>query len=125
LQLPRQGRKVFNFTAWDNGERRLSYQVLSGRIITLARLAGVRLTMRSLCRGFGCRWAGKVPAQVLQKLMRHSDIKITMQYYANVDDVADAAIQADDYVTPGVTVAQSVAAAKPQVRDRQPLSGTV
>ena len=36
---------------------------------------------------------GKVSAQVLQKLMRHSDIKITMGYYPNVDDaVMDAVL---------------------------------
>ena len=51
--------------------------------------AGVRLTMRALRRGFGCKHAGKVPAQVLQRLMRHSDIKITMDYYANVDQAAE------------------------------------
>jgi hypothetical protein len=36
-------------------------------------------------KGFGCRCAVKVPAQLLQKLlMRHSDIRITMDYYANI-----------------------------------------
>jgi integrase len=44
--------------------------------------------MKSLRRGFGCYWASRVPAQVLQKLMRHSNIRITMDYYANVDDAA-------------------------------------
>jgi hypothetical protein len=48
--------------------------------------------MKSLRRGFGCRYAGRVSAQVLQKLMRHSDIKITMDYYANVDDAVEAAV---------------------------------
>jgi hypothetical protein len=43
-------------------------------------------------RGFGCRYAGKVPAQVLQRLMRHSNITITMSYYANVDDAVMEAV---------------------------------
>jgi hypothetical protein len=29
---------------------------------------------------------------VLQKLMPHSDIKITMDYYANVDEAVEAAV---------------------------------
>jgi hypothetical protein len=52
----------------------------------------VKLTMRSLRRGFGCRYAGKVPAQVLQRLMRHANITTTMTYYANVDDAAMEAV---------------------------------
>ena len=51
--------------------------------------------MRSLRRGFGCRYAGKVPAQVLQKLMRHASIKTTMDYYANVDEAAMRAVLGD------------------------------
>ena len=65
---------------------------MSDRVVRLARKAGVRLTMHTLRKGFGCRYAGKVPAQVLQKLMRHSNIRITMDYYANVDDAAMQAI---------------------------------
>jgi integrase len=48
--------------------------------------------MHSLRKGFGCYYAGKVSAQVLQKLMRHGDIKTTMTYYANVDDAVEAAV---------------------------------
>jgi integrase len=44
---------------------------MSDRVIRLAKKAGVRLTMHTLRKGFGCRYAGKVPAQVLQKLMLH------------------------------------------------------
>jgi integrase len=58
----------------------------------VARQAGVKLTMKSLRKGFGCRYAGKVPAQVRQKLMRHSNIAITMDYYANVDDAVEEAV---------------------------------
>ena len=48
--------------------------------------------MKSLRRGFGCYWAARMPAQVLQKLMRHSNIRVTMDYYANVDEAATAAV---------------------------------
>jgi integrase len=85
--LPRVGRKVFHFGAIDGrGDRRLTDKTVSARVRDLAKAAGVKLTMKSLRRGFGCRYAGKVPAQVLQKLMRHSNIAITMTYYANTDD---------------------------------------
>jgi len=90
LALPRHGKKVFHFVT--KGGRPVSLAAVSDRVIRLARKAGVKLTMKSLRRGFGCRYAGKVPAQVLQKLMRHSDIKITMDYYANVDDAVMEAV---------------------------------
>jgi hypothetical protein len=38
------------------------------------------------------RYAGKVPAQVLQKLLRHSKIRARMDYYANIDDTAMEAV---------------------------------
>jgi integrase len=61
----------------------------------MAKRAGVKLSMRSLRRGFGSRYAGKVPAQILQKLMRHSNITLTMTYYANVDDAVMDAVLGD------------------------------
>jgi integrase len=64
-------------------------------VTKLARAAGVKLSMTTLRKGFGCRYAGKVPAQVLQKLMRHASIKTTTDYYANVDDAAEAAVLGD------------------------------
>jgi hypothetical protein len=63
------------------------------RVVRLAKRAGVKLTMRTLRRGFGCRYAGRVPAQILQKLMRHANISTTMTYYANVDDAAMEAVR--------------------------------
>jgi integrase len=65
---------------------------MSKLVDTVAHRAGVRLSMRSLRRGFGCRHAGKVPAQVLQRLMRHAKIDTTMNFYANVDDAVEEAI---------------------------------
>lgn len=49
-------------------------------------------TLHDLRRAFGSRWAAKVPAQVLQRMMRHADIKTTMDFYAEVEGAAVAAI---------------------------------
>jgi integrase len=89
--LPRTGKKVFHILHPVTGEHQTPSYV-SKAIEGLARKAGVRLSMRSLRRGFGCRYAGKVPAQVLQRLMRHANIATTMTFYANVDDAAEEAI---------------------------------
>jgi integrase len=89
--LPRQGPKVFRFVKRKT-RLPLTLNGVSQRVIRLAKLAGVRLTMHSLRKGFGCYYAVKVSAQVLQKLMRHGDIKTTMTYYANVDDAVEAAV---------------------------------
>jgi integrase len=88
--LPRQGLRVFHFVARNGWPH--TKNTVSTNISRLAKKVGVKLTMHSLRRGFGCRYAGKVPAQVLQKLMRHSNISITMAYYANVDDTVEAAV---------------------------------
>jgi integrase len=91
--LPRHGKRVFRFIDTRKGRGGpISAGGVSDRVARLAKKAGVRLTMKSLRRGFGCRYAAKVPAQVLQKLMRHARIKTTMDYYANVDDAAMEAV---------------------------------
>jgi integrase len=89
--LPRRGKKVFHFAAKDG--HTLTANGVSQRVIRLAKKAGVKMTMHALRKGFGCYYAGKVPAQVLQKLMRHGDIKTTMAYYANVDAAAEEAVR--------------------------------
>ena len=61
----------------------------------IAKEAGVRLTMHQLRKGFGCRLAkqlGKGGAAMLHELMRHSSMQVTMDYYANVDDALQDAI---------------------------------
>jgi integrase len=88
--LPRHGRKVFRFVGKDGHP--LTRNGVSERVIRLAKKAGVKLTMHTLRKGFGCRYAGKVPAQVLQRLMRHADVKTTMAYYANVDQAVEEAV---------------------------------
>jgi integrase len=91
--LPRHGRKVFQFGAIDGrGDREVCDITVGSRIRKLAQAAGVKLTMKSLRRGFCCRYAAKVPAQVLQKLTRHKHIKTVMDFYANTDDAAMEAV---------------------------------
>lgn len=48
-------------------------------------------TAHDLRRSFGTRWSKQVKTAVLQQLMRHADIKTTMDYYVDqdADDVAD------------------------------------
>jgi integrase len=89
-ELPRQGKKVFRFLNY-LGEP-LTPSGVSLMLTKLARAAGVKMSMKTLRRGFGCRYAGEVSAQVLQKLMRHSNISITMDFYANVDDAVMQAV---------------------------------
>ena len=84
---------MFTFDAIDGrGDRQVTDITICARIRGLAQAAGVKMTMKSLRRGFGCRYAGKVSAQVHQKLMRHASIKTTMDYYANVDEAVMSAV---------------------------------
>jgi integrase len=90
--LPRHAtsKKVFRFSTCDG--RLVTVSAISDRVAHLARHAGVRLTYHSLRKGFGCRYAGRVPAQVLQRLMRHANIKTTMEFYANIDVAVEEAV---------------------------------
>jgi integrase len=90
LALPRLGPKVFHFAGKDGVP--LTDVSLSNRIGRLAKKAGVRLTMKSLRRGFGCRYAATESAHVLQRLMRHASIKTTLDFYVNVDDAVMQAV---------------------------------
>lgn len=87
--LAKERARVFRFLR--NGKE-INHSTAGKRVRELAEAAGVPLTMRVLRRGFGCRYAARVPAQVLQRLMRHSSIAITMTYYANVDDAVEEAV---------------------------------
>ena len=96
LALPRRedDPKVFQFVEHRPGReaRPICIAAISHRVCRLAKEAGLRLTMHTLRKGFGCRYAGKVPAQVLQRLMRHANIKTTMDYYANIDAAVEEAV---------------------------------
>ncbi len=88
--LPRHGVRVFRFLN-SRGEE-LTDNGVSQKVTTLAKRAGVRMSMKTLRAGFGCRYAGKVSAHVLQPLMRHANIKTTMDYYANIDVAVEEAV---------------------------------
>jgi integrase len=66
---------------------------VSRKFTKLARSAGLKITLHDLRRSFGSRYAAVVPAQVLQRLMRHSSIETTLRYYTDIDDVLDDAIK--------------------------------
>jgi integrase len=92
--LPRTSPEVFPFRSRRGGGR-LSRVGITTYVRHLAKKAGVRLSMHKLRKGFGCRVAqllGKGRAPILHELMRHSSMQITMDYYANVDDVLQEAI---------------------------------
>ena len=65
---------------------------MSRKFTKIARLAGLKITLHDLRRSFGSRYASKVTAPVLKRLMRHADIKTTLTYYTDVDGVLDEAI---------------------------------
>jgi hypothetical protein len=44
-------------------------------------------------RSFGSRYASVVPAPVLKRLMRHAEIKTTLAFDVDVDDVLDEVIK--------------------------------
>jgi integrase len=94
-RLPRQGKKVFRFH--NSRGAPLTVNGISQRVADLAEKAGVRLTMKALRRGFGCRYSGKVSAHVLQRLMRHASLKVTMTYYANIDDAVEEAVLGTEF----------------------------
>ena len=53
-------------------------------------------TAHDLRRSFGNRWALKVMPQVLQQMMRHSDIQTTMRFYVDLkaSDLGEVIYQA-------------------------------
>ncbi|MBN9523088.1 site-specific integrase [bacterium] len=93
-KLPRDDDDVFPFRS-RNSDKPLSRAGVTNRVLLLAKKAGVPLSMHRLRKGFGCRVAkklGKGNAPVLHRLMRHSSMQITMDYYASVDDALHDAI---------------------------------
>lgn len=65
---------------------------VSRKFTKLAKQAGLKITLHDLRWSFGSRYAPHVQAPVLQRLMRHADIKTTLAFYTNLDDVLDEAI---------------------------------
>ncbi|MBY0588601.1 hypothetical protein K2X85_15610 [bacterium] len=69
---------------------------------TIVRRSAVRVSsnvgfvaLHDLRSNFGSRWAGRVPAQVLQRLLRHSHIKTTLDFYADTERAALKAISSN------------------------------
>ena len=60
--------------------------------VVAAERCGYNLRLHDLRRSFATHYAPKVPAQVLQRLMRHANITVTLKYYANLDPSLEAAI---------------------------------
>jgi integrase len=58
----------------------------------LVRSLGLKINPHDLRRSFGSRYACVVQAPVLQRLMRHADIKTTLDYHTKVDDELAKAI---------------------------------
>lgn len=52
----------------------------------------IQIRTHDLRRSFGTRYAPHVPAHILQRLMRHANIKTTLEYYADLDPSLDEAI---------------------------------
>lgn len=86
LAIPEQQRKgkVLNLS--------VSAKEFSRNFAKHARRAGFDITLHDLRRSFGSRYAKVVPAQVLQRLMRHSSIATTLRYYVDLDDGLKEAI---------------------------------
>jgi integrase len=96
LALPDEGNRFFPFQSRKGGGP-LSDAGVSQYVCLLAKRAGVRLSMHRLRKGFGCRIAqqlGKGNAPILHRLMRHSSMQLTMDFYANVDDSLHDAMHA-------------------------------
>lgn len=65
------------------------------RVRDIARAAGLEgVHLRMLRRSLASRYAPEVSAPVLQRLMRHSDIRTTLAHYADVGGELDEAIHA-------------------------------
>jgi integrase len=105
--LPDEGDELFAFKSRSQWTQLrgmpLTKTGVTNYVIWLASKAGVKLSMHRLRKGFGCRVAkqlGKGNAPILHQLMRHSSMQITTDFYANVDDVLQDAINQLDAPKP-------------------------
>lgn len=93
--LPKVADEVFPFRSARGGGP-LTRNGITNRVIDMAKRAGIKLSMHRLRKGFGCRVAkqlGKGNAPILHRLMRHSSMQVTMDYYASVDDALQDTIK--------------------------------
>lgn len=107
----------------DHKLQRPRLDTVSATICELGKAAGIKTkdhtdqakvkfaSAHDLRRTFGSRMATRVPAQVLQKLMRHASIQTTLEFYVDLDerDLIDAAFGASPEST---NVSTNIAAPK-------------
>lgn len=79
------GRSEFMFNYSSNGNYGSLNYVDRGFTTACKRAKIQQLQFRDLRTTFGTRMAKHANPFVLQKLMRHSDIRITMRYYVKID----------------------------------------
>jgi len=111
MQVPKSERVGYVF----DPKRKLETSIATGRMKTI-RVSGMIADMgeasrikvadtskgprfgsaHDLRRSFGFRWAKRVMPAILQRMMRHSDIQTTMEYYITQgeDETADAVWEA-------------------------------
>ena len=79
-------------------EKETRSDTVGKQICKVGRKAGIKVSAskyasaHDLRRSFGTRWSDKVKPNILQQMMRHSDISTTMNYYvqADAEEVAKA-----------------------------------
>ncbi len=79
-------------------EKETRSDTVGKQICKVGRKAGIKVSASTyasahdLRRSFGTRWADKVKPHILMQLMRHDDIKTTMEFYvqSDADEVAEA-----------------------------------
>lgn len=89
--LPRTGPRVFSFRHAYTG-RPITANALSGRVVKLAKKAGVRLSMHALRKGAISDVAMRQLPQVAQRFARHADMNTTFAYYAAIDKAVETAV---------------------------------
>ena len=99
LKTPESERSGPVFTLCGKSGRPVQSDAVSRTVSAIGRAAGIVVdaeadqfaTAHDLRRSFGTRWSKQVKTPVLQKLMRHADIKTTMDFYVEqeADDIAE------------------------------------
>lgn len=134
LEAPDEERRGRVFQPLGHKGRPVKPDAVSRMVSKIGKAAGVitdasenrSATAHDLRRSFGTRWSKRVKPAVLQGLMRHADIKTTMEFYVDqdADDVAadlwrdfgGRQMQAGATVRSGSVLDQSAEAGKDQAQ---------